>query len=261
MKPKAELLLHWFMFSAQRSTQLTFRNWMDVRSCKEKSRGTTRHLRTLEREKLLERLEGAHSNTTLYRITEKGRLTALGGRDPERQWNRYWDGLWRFLIFTIPEKERLYRVRLRTQLRRHHFGCMQRSVWVSPDCLQLSREELQGLGVHSEHFSLVEGLPAMPVSGQKSRSLVAKSWNFSTINQAWEQLSRHLDVLDTLPRLDDYLNLVHWFKKQFLYWRSVALIDPLLPTCLLPPNYKGIETWDYRKSVMKSFARRINYYF
>lgn len=258
MKPKAELLLHWFMSSSQDSSLLTFRDWIDVRSGRGKRRAGTRQIRSMEREKLLEKLEGAHSKTTLYRITEKGRLVALGGRDPDRQWNRYWDGLWRFLIFTIPEKERLFRVRLRTQLRRHHFGCMQRSVWVSPDHLQLSREELHDMGVHSEYFSLVEGLPA---SGHKSRSLVAKSWNFSTINHAWEQLSRHLDMLETLPCLDDCLNLAHWFKKQFQYWRRVTSLDPLLPGCLLPQNYMGVETWGYRKSVMKLFAKRINHYF
>lgn len=253
MKENAALLLHRLIYCSSNSSKTSY---------SELERGITdqseisRKLLEMEKQHLLERLRSIHSRKTLYRITEKGYLKALGGRDPEKQWNRYWDGVWRFIIFTVPEKERLYRVRLRSELQKLHFGCLQRSVWVSPD--NLIREQLLDQGIKSSYFMVIEGLPA---NEDKSLSLVSRAWDFSMVNEAWEDLSRHLDQLESLPSLDDSMNLTSWLTQEFRYLRKVVSLDPLLPVCLLPENYRGVGIWRQRKGVMQYFNKRIKTYF
>src|SRR6266513_1066496 len=50
-------------------------------------------------------IAGARPNSPddrLYRLTAQGRLHALGGRDPQEQWARPWDGRWRLVLFDVP---------------------------------------------------------------------------------------------------------------------------------------------------------------
>jgi DNA-binding transcriptional regulator PaaX len=74
-------------------------------------RSIERHIRRLEREAYLERQPGG-ARDRLYRLTEKGRLAALGGFDPEREWSRSWDGLWRCFFFDMPADKRKERMHL-----------------------------------------------------------------------------------------------------------------------------------------------------
>ena len=43
-----------------------------------------------------------------------------------------WDGLWRILIFDIPEEEKTTRNYLRDQLKKYDFRMLQLSVWITP---------------------------------------------------------------------------------------------------------------------------------
>jgi DNA-binding transcriptional regulator PaaX len=80
----------------------------------------------------------------IYRLTEQGRLHALGGRDPAAQWSRHWDGRWRLVLFDVPMEQHIHRGRLRRYLHAKGFGCLQGSVWITPDPVHGEREILAG---------------------------------------------------------------------------------------------------------------------
>jgi hypothetical protein len=83
-------------------------------------------------------------------------LHVLGGRDPEAQWARPWDGQWRLVLFDVPTGQNAQRERLRRYLRDKGFGYLQNSVWISPDPLTAEREVLGGgkLMVHPRNTAL-----------------------------------------------------------------------------------------------------------
>jgi DNA-binding transcriptional regulator PaaX len=81
-----------------------------------------RKLAALEAAGLVERVNRAGNLDRVIRLTESGRLAALGGRDPEACWRRPWDGLWRLVLFDIPETKAAHRVKLWRQLRSLGFG-------------------------------------------------------------------------------------------------------------------------------------------
>src|SRR6185503_3153357 len=127
------------------------------------------HLRHLEQRQLIQPSPPASARR--IQLTDRGRLVALGGRDPFECWRRRWDGKWRIIMFDLPTGRQSARVRLIRWLRRCHFGYLQRSVWVHPDPMVQLRQSLKewvrmpGLFVPS-----LAALAALVVPLQKSVS-------------------------------------------------------------------------------------------
>src|ERR1700759_2336532 len=95
--------------------------------------GFSRQIAELERRDFIEKHPDV--GNFICRLTDRGRLHALGGRDPKLQWSRAWDRHWRFILFDVPVSKNSARARLARYLRGRGFGCLQKSVWVSPDPL------------------------------------------------------------------------------------------------------------------------------
>jgi len=87
-------------------------------------------IRDLHRQKLVEIVH--EGDTTIVRITEEGKLRALRYKIDEMVVapQRRWDGLWRLVIFDIPEKEKRMRELFREHLKLLNFYQLQKSVWV-----------------------------------------------------------------------------------------------------------------------------------
>ena len=89
MKPKTEEFLYLLLWSAGVLMRPTFRNLTDSYESWVYRNGLSRQVTTLERLQLLERDPTAPGDRT-YRLTERGRLHALGGCDPSALWSRHW---------------------------------------------------------------------------------------------------------------------------------------------------------------------------
>ncbi len=94
MQPKTEELLYLLLWSADMLMWPTFRNLTDSFESWAYRNKLSRQIAKLEQLRLLERDRKA-TGDRLYRLTEEGRIHALGGRDPAAQWSRHWDGRWR----------------------------------------------------------------------------------------------------------------------------------------------------------------------
>jgi hypothetical protein len=70
-------------------------------------------------------------------ITPEGEKS-LGRNAPKR------DGVWKLVIFDIPEKQKYVRVVLRAKLKALHFKKWQNSIWISPFILDKEIEEELG---------------------------------------------------------------------------------------------------------------------
>src|SRR5205085_10634130 len=118
----------------------------------------------------------------------------------------------------------------------HGFGCLQGSVWITPDSLVREREILAGAAVNPASLTLLEGRPC----GEESDSdLVLTAWDFRSINARYDDC---LAVLEQFPTVS--LNdrggpaaLQHWARRERLAWLSAVALDPLLPEQLLPTGY------------------------
>jgi phenylacetic acid degradation operon negative regulatory protein len=255
MQPKTEEFLNLLLWSTSKLTQPTFRNLTDSYEAWAYRNGLLRQVAQLEKNQFVER-DRKSPGDRLYRLTERGRLHALGGRDPAAQWSRHWDGKWRLVLFDMPMERHIHRGRLRRYLRSRRFGYLQGSVWITPDPMRGEREVLSGGAIDVESLLLLE---ARPCAGESDAQIVAGAWDFAAINQHY---SRHLKLLEHCP--ETALNnrasakaLQRWASEERSAWLAAMEHDPLLPKCLLPPGYLGCRAWQRRAQVLRQAGRQL----
>ncbi|MBI5383566.1 MAG: hypothetical protein HZA90_02650 [Verrucomicrobia bacterium] len=255
MQPKTEEFLNFLLWSADRLMRPTFRNLTDSYESWAYHNGLLPQVSKLEKLQLLER-NLKSTGDRLYRLTEQGRLHALGGRDPEAQWTRDWDGLWRLVLFDVPMGQNARRERLRRYLRLRAFGCLQGSVWITPDPVHGEREILAGGQVNVASLLLLE---ARPAAGESDAEIVAGAWDLARINRRY---AHHLNVLNECP-LDPLRDMAaakvlqRWAADERAAWLAAMQLDPLLPARLLPPDYTGRRAWQRRREVLGRAGARL----
>jgi phenylacetic acid degradation operon negative regulatory protein len=255
MQPKTEEFLNLLLWSATKLTHPTFRNLTDSYEAWAYRTGLLRQVGQLEKNQLVER-DSKSPGDRLYRLTELGRLQALGGRDPEVQWSRHWDGKWRLVLFDLPMDRHIQRGRLRRYLRARRFGYLQGSVWITPDPMRGEREVLAGGDINVESLLLLE---ARPCAGESDAQIVAGAWDFKAINRHY---ARHLELMEQRPEMA--LNnraaakaLQRWASEERSTWQTAVEHDPLLPKCLLPSDYLGCRVWQRRVQVLRRASQQL----
>ena len=251
MKPRTEELLYLLLWSAE---QLIYPRFCFLDESFESwayRNGFLRELARLEKQRLVER--GA-SNERIYRLTGQGRICALGGRDPQAEWSRAWDGRWRLVCFDVPTTENNQRRRLRRYLRKKGFGYLQNSIWITPDVLNEENRLIGSMKADVESLILLE---ARACGGESDSDVVGGAWDFRTINRLYQ---RHLKILKQRPagKINTQAQAValrRWAEAERVAWRNAVTGDPLLPKRLLPPGYLGQEAWRRRTHVLAR-ARR-----
>jgi DNA-binding transcriptional regulator PaaX len=217
--------------------------------------GLSRQLNRLESGRLIER-KPIKGDQRIYRLTEAGRLHAVGGRDPEARWSRKWDGHWRIAFFDVPLGQESTREKFRRFLRDRDFGCLQKSVWISPDPVAdelLSFEE----GAKVGSLIMMEGRPC---GGETDAEIVAAAWDFKRIAESY---AAYLKVLHDRPT-----GMLHgelcakafrrWLSAEREAWLSAVKQDPLLPEVLWPETYPGRKAWASRRELLQKVADQIH---
>ena len=245
MKPKTEEFLYMLLWTLDKAMRPTFRNLHQSYEGWAYRRGLLRQADTLAGRGYIERHAGHGPDARVYRLTEKGYLHALGGRDPEFEWNRRWDGHWRMVLFDIGEEEAARRNRLRHYLRSRGFGYLQHSVWISPHPLEAENRALAGSAIDVESLILLE---SRPVAGESDTDIVRGAWDFASINKNY---SAHLAVLAARPREsiqspEAARKLKDWARRERAAWLLAVSSDPLLPRSLWPAGYLGERAWKKR---------------
>ncbi len=251
MRVKSELLLYRLSWTVDIMLSPTWRNMNDSFESWAYRNGCLRQIQTLEAQRFVEsRKEPRTDKDRVYRLTELGRRAALGGRDPESEWSRAWAGQWGLVMFDVPEAERHTRGLVRKTLRRLHFGCLQMSVWISPDPLSQIASELKQVQVEASSLVLME---ARTCAGESPPDLVGAAWDFKRINRAWETLERHLALAP--GKTSGKEALLKWSETEYDLWRTCMSLDPLLPKALHPGDYQGVRIWKLRQNVLAALGR------
>ena len=98
-------------------------------------RSFNRSIRLLHKQKLLKEVRLKDGSITL-KLTQNGRMRAgflqLFGNTLRIKQQKTWDGLWRIVLFDVPEKKRTFRDILRDHLRTIGFKELQHSVFIFP---------------------------------------------------------------------------------------------------------------------------------
>jgi len=249
MNAKTELFLHRISWLAGKVGTPTYLNLTkDFDRWAYHSR-LYRRIQDLKAQGLIETQKSELKRDRFVRLTEAGRRIALGGRDPEEYWNQPWNRKWQLFLFDLPAEEVALRRRFLRVLRAAGCGCMQGSVWISPRIEPAIARLLREKGEDCSHLITLEA----DSKGRKvDRKMVRSAWNFSEINQSYQD---HGAVLESFPaNADKPEALSTWIEEEFKSWQCAVEKDPLLPRELLLPGYNGEKIWNRRKFVLEQAA-------
>jgi phenylacetic acid degradation operon negative regulatory protein len=255
MKPKTEEFLYFLLWNCESLMRPTWRNLTGSFEGWAYRNGLLRQIEKLRAAELIEVRESEGADR-ICRLSAKGRLHALGGRDPEQLWNRTWDGKWRLILFDVPISRDAQRNKLRRHLRNKGFGYLQNSVWITPDSLRNERAVLEGLTASVESLLLLE---ARPCGGESDDQIVEGAWDFPAINRRY---AKYIDVLRQRPTqptraVVEANALKQWAERERMAWLTAVSHDPLLPAEILPKDYAGRTAWRARVQMMAESARQL----
>lgn len=148
------------------------------------------------------------------------------GRD-----RRTWDDRWLVLLASVPESDRPARYRMTQQLGWAGFGSLGQGMWISPwtETETAVAQVLRDLEIDGTIFRSEIGTLGSPTR------LAATAWDLPAIAVAYDDfLSWSSSIAPTSDEVDAQrlTELVH-------RWRRFPLLDPELPSDLLPTDWPG----------------------
>lgn len=240
MKPATEEFLYLLLSTMDAAQRPTWRELGDASEGWAYRHGLLRRVRQLEEQNIIEvRREGGASRAV--RLTEAGVRLASGGLHPPSLWGREWDGRWRMVLFDFSE-DRL-RARVRRALKQLRFGCLQRSVWISPEPASTIRDALRSEQVDASRLVIFDGRPDAAAG-----EVVAAAWEFSKISglyDAWREVAAVAGAPGAWDKMPSAARMA-WLRQERACWIAIARADPFLPAPLLPAGYPGRDVWSER---------------
>jgi phenylacetic acid degradation operon negative regulatory protein len=174
-----------------------------------------------------------------YRLTEGAadELSAGGAwiaRFGERE--RVWDGYWTLVAFSLPEEQSARRRALRTQLRWLGFAPLYDGLWVSPDAANPTvKERLSAVAFGA---MTVFRAAQVDLEASTSRSPV-DAWDIDAIARHYEDFERQWRPLLPRVRRGQIAGAAAVRARTQIMdaYRHIPLLDPQLPTELLPSGW------------------------
>jgi phenylacetic acid degradation operon negative regulatory protein len=172
-----------------------------------------------------------------YRLTARGHSLIEEGI--ERIYGRRrtaWDGRWLLVSYSLPERRREQRDRLREGLSFLGFGSLGNGIFVSPHDLRGEVRELIARHGVSEDVTMHHGTLEWPVDAAQ---VVARAWDLKSLEARYADFVRRTGP--ELARAGD-LDERESFRRRFLLtheFRRFPFSDPDLPDPLLPPGWVG----------------------
>lgn len=223
---------------------------MLARSARDDDRAFERQLQRLAAKGLIEL--PVPIDPRIVRITQAGRALVQPPINPEERWARHWDGLWRMVLFDVPEEDRPGRRKLRDVLRRTRLGYLQGSVWITPNPLAELRDTVAATAANPEALLFFEG---HAIAGESDKSIIDGAWSFPKINARYREaieLGRSVPKQSAPPPV-----WRNWLTEEREAWTSALAMDPLLPSALLPPHYLGRTALKTHRSALRAATRHI----
>ncbi|MBT3294539.1 MAG: hypothetical protein HN919_19070 [Verrucomicrobia bacterium] len=191
-------------------------------------------------------------------LTDEGKRRLKRLHQPERMWRREWGGYWYMFMYDVPESSRHYRDVLRGFLKKQRLGCLQKSIYITPNDIRPDFADLREAIEVDQYAYLFE---SRTVLGLDPMAVVRDAWNWRAINgaHAWfiDKFQKKLievehDLLDT-PALQTLA------REEMGAYVTVMDGDPLLPEPLLPQEYVGGVVLNLHRSITKAVAGKLKF--
>lgn len=181
----------------------------------------------LYKKDLLKTADGANGKTLV--LTTRAHKIFYQQYPLARLRKQKWNGTWTVVMYDLPLNLKTERDYLRRKLKQLGFGCLQKSIMISPLPLEDAVQELLE-GESLETYSVV--LTAHRILGLTEREMAVAAWNLKVLSDLYNKL---LEVLPKVKRTRNSDLLDQWRA----YFLGVNFEDPYLPFELLPNDWPG----------------------
>ena len=184
----------------------------------------------------------SNNRKSYYSLTSEGNsLLTEGAQRIFQRKKSHWDGNWNIVTYSIPERMRQTRDRLRLELGWMGYGALGEATWISPyDLTREVKNLLQRLNIEE----YVHIFSAQHQGSTDPRKIVSRCWDLGKIHQKYAdflteyrpKMEGHLKRLqagETIEPSECFVarfNLIHEYRK-------LPFFDPDLPLELLPENW------------------------
>jgi phenylacetic acid degradation operon negative regulatory protein len=148
-----------------------------------------------------------------------------------------WDGIWRMVIYAVPEESRAERDRVRRALAWHGFGPLAAATWISPhQRLEEVREALAGLSA-----TRMDLLESRALSRAADREMAFRCWDLAGLARDYTELISGYEQLPDAASLAEVPGPEALRRQVELVasYRALPFRDPDLPSALLPEGWQG----------------------
>jgi phenylacetic acid degradation operon negative regulatory protein len=201
-----------------------------------------------------------------YSLTSEGyNLLTEGAQRIFQRKQSHWDGNWNIVTYSIPERMREARDRLRLELGWMGYGALGEATWISPyDRTREVKNLLQRLNIEE----YVHIFNAQHQGNTDPRRIVSRCWDLGKIHQKYAdflaeyrpKLEGHLKRLQDGETIEPSECFVERFKLIHEY-RKFPFFDPDLPQELLPENWLRPQAAALFDEYHDSLTEKANEYF
>lgn len=191
-----------------------------------------------------------------YRLSDAGAravATGVAELDPAAHAQRsssVWDGLWTFVLFTVPESERRLRDELRARLQELRCGTLGPGAYIWPGPLTQADLGIEDGSALAERVTILRGSPVVP---DTHATLVTRAW--PELPALAERYRTFVERFSQFARRDGHRVAGRdAFVVRFrclLEYLELAFADPSLPHALCPPNWHGEKARHLYRSVVE----------
>jgi phenylacetic acid degradation operon negative regulatory protein len=201
-----------------------------------------------------------------YSLTEDGHsLLTKGTQRIFVRKNHQWEENWNIVIYSIPERMRQARDRLRLELGWLGYGPLSEATWISPYDLTKEVEDLaEGLQI-KEYIQMFQ---AKHQGSADPKKIVSRCWDLGKIHERYAdfiakyrpKLEGHLkrlqagEIIEPSECFVERFNLIHEYRK-------LPFLDPDLPRELLPKNWLRPQAAALFSEYHGLLAEKANEYF
>ncbi len=190
------------------------------------------------------------------RLTPAGKELIPAYFNPEKHWNRSWNKIWYLFVYDVPEADRAYRDVLRKFLKRKRMGCLQQSVWITPQDIRPDFDDLSKVAGVDAFAYLFE---SRTVLGLPNRRVVTDAWNFDRLQQNQAHYCSVMEInLEQLKKGNHPLDEIAELLRMSLDAYHAAMAeDPLLPEKLHPRGYLGKQVHALNKQFFSELDQQL----
>jgi phenylacetic acid degradation operon negative regulatory protein len=201
-----------------------------------------------------------------YSLTETGHslLTKGTQRIFQRKKSR-WDGNWSIVTYSVPERIRKARDRLRLELSWMGYGPLSEATWISPND---RTKEVEDLAERLEIKDCIQIFQAKCEECTDPGNIVSRCWDLGKIHERYANfITRYQPKLECyLKRLEagDSLESSECFVERFNLiheYRKLPFLDPDLPQELLPDNWLRPQAAELFDEYHDLLTEKANEYF